>query len=63
MSAAMSAASIAIVPAPHIGSSNGVPGVHPARAITPAARFSRSGATSTSCRQPRLKRAAPDVSR
>ena len=35
ISAAESAASIAIVPEPHIGSSSGVPGVQPASASTP----------------------------
>jgi hypothetical protein len=63
MSAAASAASIAIVPEPHIGSSNAVPGAQPESASTPAARFSRSGATSASRRQPRLNSASPDVSR
>ena len=43
-----SAASMAIVPLPHIGSRNGVPGVQPASAAMPAARFSRSGASSAS---------------
>ncbi len=48
--AAISAASMAMVPLPHIGSSSGVPGVHPESAIRPAARFSRSGAASASRR-------------
>ena len=42
-SAAISAASIAIVPLPHIGSSNGVPGVQPDSAISPP-RDSRAAA-------------------
>ena len=54
---------MAIVPLPHIGSRNGVPGVQPDSAITPAARFSRSGAASASRRQPRLNSGSPDVSR
>ena len=49
-SAAISAASTAIVPLPHIGSSSGTSGVHPASASRPAARFSRSGASSASRR-------------
>ena len=49
-SAAISAASTAIVPLPHIGSSNGRPGVQPVSASRPAARFSRSGASSASRR-------------
>ena len=62
-SAARAAASIAIVPLPHIGSRNGVPGAQPESATTPAARFSRSGAASASRRQPRLNSGSPDVSR
>ena len=62
-SAAISAASIGIVPLPHIGSSSGVPGVQPESASTPAARFSRSGAASASRRQPRLNSGSPEVSR
>jgi len=62
-SAAIDAASIAIVPLPHIGSRKAVPGCQPESAIRPAARFSRSGASSVSRRQPRLNSGSPDVSR
>jgi hypothetical protein len=49
-SAAISAASAASVPLPHMGSRNGVPAFHPVNATMPAARFSRSGASSGSRR-------------
>ena len=52
-----------MVPEPHIGSSNTVPGFQPATRSRPAARFSRSGASPVSSRQPRLNRASPEVSR
>ena len=49
-SAAISAASATIVPLPHMGSRSGTPGVQPVSAMRPAARFSRSGASSVSRR-------------
>ncbi len=57
------AASIRIVPEPHIGSNSGVPGFQPDTRSMPAARFSRSGASPVSSRQPRLNSASPEVSR
>ncbi len=57
------AASIRIVPEPHIGSSNGIPGFQPVIRSNPAARFSRSGASPVSVRHPRLNKASPEVSR
>jgi hypothetical protein len=50
MPRAIIAASIAIVPAPHIGSSSGRSGVHPLPSSAAAASVSRSGAFATACR-------------
>ncbi len=61
--ASICAASIKIVPDPHIGSSRTVPGRQPATRSKPAARFSRKGASPVSKRQPRLNKASPEVSR
>ena len=57
------AASIRMVPEPHIGSNSTVPGFQPDTRSMPAARFSRSGASPVSSRQPRLNSASPEVSR
>ena len=54
---------MAIVPLPHIGSMNGVPGCQPDSATMPAARFSRNGASPDASRQPRLNNGSPDRSR
>ena len=50
--AACIAASMTMVPAPHIGSHSAVPGVQPASASSPAASVSRSGASPVSTRAP-----------
>ncbi len=59
----MRAASITMVPAPHIGSMNAPPCAasagQPARSRMPAATFSRSGASPASMRQPRRCRPSP----
>ena len=47
------AASITMVPDPHIGSTNGVAGSHRAAASIPAATDSRRGARAVAWRQPR----------
>ena len=60
---AIQAASIRMVPEPQNGSSSGAAGSQPARASMPAARFSRSGASPLSRRQPRLNSDSPEVSR
>ena len=64
--AAMRAASITSVPEPHIGSRKAVPSAasagQPARSSTPAATFSRSGASPVSPRQPRRCRPSPERS-
>ena len=57
------AASARMVPEPHIGSNSTMPGFQPDTRSRPAARFSRSGASPVSSRQPRLNRASPEVSR
>lgn len=57
------AASISMVPDPHMGSRSGIPGCQPVVLSRPAARFSRSGASPVSCRHPRLNRDSPEVSR
>ena len=56
------AASITIVPAPHIGSTSAVSGRQPASASRPAASVSRSGAAPVSTRAPRRCRRSPDAS-
>ena len=60
---AISAASMRIVPAPHMGSRSGWSGVHPASRSSPAARFFLSGASPVLSRRPRLKSGSPLVSR
>ena len=60
--AASSAASMAMVPDPHIGSTRGAEGSHPAEASRPAATDSRSGALAVACLQPRSWRGAPEES-
>ena len=56
------AASIGIVPAPHIGSSSASDGSQSHSASSPAASVSRSGAAAFSCRQPRRCSRSPDES-
>ena len=47
---AMSAASMAIVPEPHMGSMKSVSAFHPVMSMMPAASTSLSGASTLSCR-------------
>ena len=51
------------VPLPQKGSMSGDSGSQPDSASSPAARFSRRGASPLSSRQPRLNRDSPEVSR
>ena len=60
---AMAAASISSVPPPHMGSKSGSSNFQPLSLMIPAARFSRNGASTTECRQPRLNSGSPEVSR
>ena len=59
---AINAASMMIVPDPHIGSSNGSVGVHPEASSNVAASVSRIGALATACRQPRRCSSPPAAS-
>ena len=59
---AICAASIKIVPLPHIGSNRGCSGCQPLKAKIPAAKFSLSGAAPFSSLQPLLNNGSPEVS-
>ena len=61
-SSACSAASMTMVPAPHIGSTSGTLGSQPASARRPAASVSRSGAAPISTRAPRRCSRSPEAS-
>ena len=62
MRRASSAASIGIVPEPHMGSTSAVSPVHPEPISIDAASVSLIGAFATACRYPRRWRRSPELS-